>query len=144
MNSIKNLLLIHVLLGRKRQGSVDTNPPGPDFWENYHAGPRPHSSQFCGTQLTTKGEEPGLPLSMHTSCQSFRTDTQTTSSTASFPAKQRHLKKTGRGTESLGIILLSFHSGLLPDSPKEDLKEFFLMHTHPSRTWWYTFLIAHT
>lgn len=32
MNSIQNLLLIHVLFGRERQGSVDTNPPGPDFW----------------------------------------------------------------------------------------------------------------
>lgn len=141
MNSIQNLLLIHVLSERKRQGSIDTTPPGPDFWENCHSGP--HSFHFCGTRLTSKGEGPGLPLSTQTSCQSFRTDTQSTSSTASFPVKKRHLKKTGRGMWILGIALLSFHWGLLPDSAKEDFKRIF-SYAHTSWTWWHTPLIPHS
>lgn len=95
--------------GRKGHGSVDTNPPSPDLWRE-----SPWWSMWLsllGHIAINQQEDPGLPLSMHTACQSFKTATQRTSSTASTPAVKRHLEKTGRAMWNPGTGLAFFSLG---------------------------------
>lgn len=56
--------------------------------------------------IVISGDYPGLPFPQHTACQSLRTDTQTVSSIASFPAVEKHLEWTKEGyLKSLKISL---------------------------------------
>ena len=63
---------------------------------------RARCSRINSALTVMSSDHPGLPFPAHTACQSLRTDTQTVSSMASFPAVEKHLEQTKDGDIKTG------------------------------------------